>query len=248
MAQMLSQQAIKDKVEASQIVVKDWTDFQKRISAMTDTSWIFRGVSDPSHYLIPSIGRQKQYGHYKRVQEERLLKVVKDRAVAITSSASFDDWQWLAYAQHVGVPTRLLDWSTSPLIAAFFALCDDKPTDRLLYCVKYSTYLHEVDVPASSPFECKTIGRFSPPLAFDRLRWQRGVFTIHPEPTKIFYLPRMKIIRITKDLVADFRKKLFKAGIDYWHIYPDVHGLGEQMKWQYKNKVGLGSVFMDESQ
>ena len=45
----------------------------------------------------------------------------------------------------------------------------------------------------------------------------------------------MKIMRITKDLVPDFRKKLFKAGIDYWHIYPDVHGLGEQMKWQYKN-------------
>jgi len=45
-------------------------------------------------------------------------------------------------------------------------------------------------------------------------------------------------------MVHDFRKRLFKYGIDYWHIYPDIHGLGQQLKWQYKNKVGLGSLFM----
>jgi hypothetical protein len=148
---------------------------------MTDTSWIFRGVSAPEHYPIPSIGREKQYGPYKRAQEERLFQEFKHRAVTLIHGPEFDNWHWLAYAQHLGVPTRLLDWTTSPLIAAFFALLGDANTDRAIYCVKYSKFIHEVDQKADSPFECVTEGRFTPPLLFDRIplgsagarRWAR---------------------------------------------------------------------------
>ncbi len=240
----LSQAVIKAKIDENQIVVRDWSHFHDRIARMSDTGWIFRGVSAPDHYPLPSIGREKQYGHYKRAQEERLFRAFKDRVVAIAPMTGFDDWQLLAYAQHVGVPTRLLDWSTSPLIGAFFALASDVATDRMIYCINYSTYIYEVDAAAVSPFDCSKEGRFSPPLAFDRLRWQRGVFTIYPGPTKMFYRENMKVIRIKQALVQDFRKRLFKYGIDYWHIYPDIHGLGHQLQWQYKNKIGLGTVFM----
>jgi len=57
----------------------------------------------------------------------------------------------------------------------------------------------------------------------------------------------MKAILIDKKLVQDFRRRLFKYGIDHWHIYPDTQGLGRQMAWQYKNKVGLGDIFTKEA-
>jgi hypothetical protein len=211
---------------------------------MTDTAWIFRGVSSSDHYPIPSIGREAQYGPYKRAQEERLFQEFKHRAVTLIRDATYDDWHWLAYAQHLGVPTRLLDWTTSPLIAAFFALQGESDTDRGIYCVKYSRFIHEIDRHGSSPFSCLEEGRFTPPLVFDRIRAQRGLFTVHPYPTKIFYQEGMKVIRIPREKVEKFKKALFKYGVDHWYIYPDAEGLGQQMRWQYKAKIGLGSIFM----
>jgi hypothetical protein len=95
-----------------------------------------------------------------------------------------------------------------------------------------------------SPFDNAREGRFTPPLLFDRIRAQRGLFTLHPDPTKIFYRKGMRVLQIPNHLVADFRKRLFKYGIDYWYIFPDAEGLGRQLRWQFQNKIGLGSLFL----
>jgi len=240
----LSQQEIRSAIDRGHVKVKDWKDFHAKLERMRDTGWIFRGVSSTQHYPIPSIGRERVFGHYKRAQEERLFREFKIRAVALMSDPRFTDWDWLAYAQHIGVPTRLLDWSVSPLVAAYFALESDSQEDRVIYAVKYSQYIHEVDHMTLTPFDNTKEGRFTAPLAFDRIRAQRGVFTIHPDPTKIFYPKGMRAILIGASLVADFRRRLFKYGIDHWHIYPDAQGLGQQLSWQFKNKIGLGKLFM----
>jgi hypothetical protein len=242
----ISQKEIRHRIDNSQTIVDSWDDLHEQFSKMTDTAWIFRGVDSPKHYPIPSIGRESVYGTYKKAQEVRLFQEFKHRAVALIRAPEFADWHWLAYAQHLGVPTRLLDWSASPLIAAFFSLQSEVETDRGIYCVKYSKFLHEVDQLDKSPFNCGSEGRFTPPLVFDRIRAQRGLFTLHPDPTKIFYRDSLKVLVIPRARVEKFRKALFKYGFDHWSIYPDAEGLGEQMRWQYKAKIGLGSVFMDE--
>lgn len=72
--------------------------------------------------LQPSVGRVQKYDP---LFEERVFRAFKKDARLHMHLPETHDWDWLALAQHYGLPTRLLDWSTNPLVACFFALQDE---------------------------------------------------------------------------------------------------------------------------
>ena len=105
-----------------------WEAFLKLITSAPYTHWAFRGERDERWPLHSSLARYFQnFGVDPKAwarQEARILRIFKRKAHQFLDKppGGDDDFQWLALMQHHGAPTRLIDFTWSPYVAAFFAL------------------------------------------------------------------------------------------------------------------------------
>lgn len=81
---------------------------------------VYRGSAVSMRSLLTSLDRLGGRPHEKRGLESHILRNYARQSRPHIDVAA-DDWELLFSAQHHGVPTRLLDWTYSPLIAAHFA-------------------------------------------------------------------------------------------------------------------------------
>jgi hypothetical protein len=96
---------------------------------------VFRGLARASYTNTSSLARLT--GDYPSLERHLLRNF---RKYAHNDAPGPTDWDWLALGQHHGLPTRLLDWTFSPLVALHFATASWAQDDGLLWAVD----VHEV--------------------------------------------------------------------------------------------------------
>jgi hypothetical protein len=174
---------------------------------------------------------------------------------------SDDYFGWLFLAQHYGLPTRLLDWSENPLVAAFFAVLHDLDDDGCIWAVWPTGLNRAFGVPlgliqirdpklresAKSAFTGITPPGEVQVLAIDgqeidpRMLAQMGRFTIHSAPTPLEQGPNspdwLRRFVIPKQAKATIRAQLSAFGIQRPNLFPDLGSLAtdlkERTRWAY---------------
>ena len=128
--------------------IEDWPQFVRIAEALdvgdpSKLTYAFRGHSNDGWELLPSLLR----GIGQEISEERALDIEGSARVEFLAQAHLhlnpqtlpaqkDAIGWWTLMQHHGAPTRLLDWTESFYVAAYFAVAGQPESAGAIWCVQ----------------------------------------------------------------------------------------------------------------
>lgn len=121
------------------------------LGMLRSKGWVCRGLPKKYGPLLTSFdGRTPQ--HPSRLERLRLerksINLFRSTARFFTpgeEAAAHNDLVALMVMQHYGVPTRLMDWSQSPFVAACFAVSDEDGQDGEIWTFDEIRYAEQGD-------------------------------------------------------------------------------------------------------
>lgn len=206
---------------------------------------LYRGQKEEKD-LLPKIGRGNINSVDLLDKEHKLITEFKRLSYPLLDNKSeYDNWEWLALAQHHGLPTRLLDWTANPLAALWFAFNEDKDnsSDRIVWkFLVIKPYIISNPADKTDPYNLRGTYVFKPKHITKRISAQDGWFTIHKFIEKEQrFIPLNRIVRydalISKILIPEKLRdellvQLNTLGINSFSLFPDLEGLSKHLDWQ----------------
>lgn len=212
---------------------------------------LFRGqnVDKP---LLPKIARLKlRSPNLPLKQTEKLImSEFKREYMQYADMQPQNEWDVMALAQHHALPTRLLDWTTNPLIALWFAVGEcpieyKNPNNNGVFWIlgaDKSDYLNLDDTEAKGPYSNSKTMIFRPKAVARRISAQSGLFTAHKINKdgkmlaldhNVAYKAKLTKFLIPYNEMKFLRKSLIDIGINPTSIYPDLDGLCKKLQSRF---------------
>ena len=231
------------------IRVNSWDELQSTLYKIEKdrhnkyrSNFVYRGVGDESWSLQTSL--QRLGPHYRDVEGPLLRNFVKYAGPGELHTDML--FFRLAVAQHHGLPTRVLDWTTSPRVAAHFVTWEEKDfeKDGAIWCVDVvrvrellpPDLLDIINEERAYIFSIEMLDRYKKLSEFDLLG--RG-FVLFFEPPSLNgrIVNQAAVLSIMAG--ADLDLKAFLEKHD--HLYKRII-IPKEIKWELRDKLDQDNV------
>lgn len=250
------------------VTIKSWDDLEFEISNKDYRDWVYRGHSDLKWELESSLFRlfndissilPKSRKFAKNKHEIELIRVFKSQAHLFLNylPPKNKSLEWLSLMQHYGTPTRLLDMTFSPYVAAYFALHEGHE-DCCIYALKHS-YFKEIDLEhfGTTNYKDKLLKKdqrgvksffipYEPEMKNERIVSQQGVFLIastnyetYGEIISNYEFDKKSGVKyiLKKDIRFEGLKKLRLMNISAATLFPGIEGFCKSLKFQVIDNI-----------
>jgi len=235
-----------------EILVNSWNELTERLYegsweepiSRFRSNFAFRGLGISNWDL--KTGLIRLGGPTEKLEGHLLRNFIKySRRDAVTDNSM---WNWLALAQHHGLPTRLIDWTFSPFVAMHFATARvlDYHQDAAIWCVDFvktnrllperlRTVLHDE---GSNAFTVEMLKRLAGTLAeYDRLVDDECV---------VFFEPPSLDDRIVNQFALFSMMSRPTARLDHWlERHPEIYRkiiIPASLKWEIRDKLDQANI------
>jgi hypothetical protein len=249
-----------------------WKEFQDHSDALTEVglpskpAYLFRGQPDADRSLLPSFTRYAREAGLTseqaiRIEDEALTEFARQAHLHVPSSILMETnglMGWWSLMQHYGAPTRFLDWTRSPFVAAYFAVASHLDKPGAIWVIHAATAMRRwpKDLPMDEGKAAEVKALCSPeaqdhaelyfvrrPRETDRMAAHQGYFSLSPQVladhAELLHAattdpdpdgPQFFRFIVAPEKKLHFLRRLVGMNVTARALFPGVDGLGRTVE------------------